>query len=277
MAAHCATGVFPAPARTAGAQSADRRTARQSVDRRRVAGSGDRTTDRFGKSLPDTYPSAGIRTAPRLGFGWDVFGDGKTAVRGGFGTSYNRLGDGQYGGFTGVISRTVSLQWTTIDDRFNAPSLENPLGGTIVQEETDRVPTEWSIGVQRDAVGRRRTWPTWAIPCGTPRGQSGRPPPTAQAPTRLLAIRRRPIDGRRARTADQPDSSQHRARRLTSAMFMDEIYRLHAFQMTSPRPLGSGLGRNYPGRSPNSTKAMRFRSAEGTKLEKPQERQPAHN
>ena len=38
------------------------------------------------------------RTAPRVGFGWDVMGDGRTAVRGGFGTSYNRLGDGQYGG-----------------------------------------------------------------------------------------------------------------------------------------------------------------------------------
>ena len=31
----------------------------------------------------------------------------------------------RHGGFTGVISRTVNLQWTTIDDRFNAPSLEN--------------------------------------------------------------------------------------------------------------------------------------------------------
>ena len=121
-----------------------------------VAGSGDINNGTvFGKEIPDTFPSAGIKTAPRLGFGWDVFGDGKTAVRGGFGTSYNRLGDGQYGGFTGVISRTVNLQWTTIDDRFNAPSLENPLGGTAVQDETRPITVHsWSVGVQRELPWR---------------------------------------------------------------------------------------------------------------------------
>ena len=84
-----------------------------------------------------------------------MFGDGKTAVRGGFGTSYNRLGDGQYGGFTGVISRTVNLQWTSIDDRFNAPSLENPLNGTQVQAETLPITVHsWSVGVQRELPWR---------------------------------------------------------------------------------------------------------------------------
>ena len=135
---HCANGVFPC--------TGANRVARNPITGEQrpspwigavVQGSGDINNGTvFGREIPDTFPSAGIRTAPRLGFGWDVFGDGKTAVRGGFGTSYNRLGDGQYGGFTGVISRTVNLQWTTIDDRFNAPSLENPLGGTAVQEET---------------------------------------------------------------------------------------------------------------------------------------------
>ena len=154
---HCANGVFPC--------TGANRVARNPITGEQraspwigaiVAGSGDINNGTvFGKEIPDTFPSAGIKTAPRLGFGWDVFGDGKTAVRGGFGTSYNRLGDGQYGGFTGVISRTVNLQWTTIDDRFNAPSLENPLGGTMVQDETRPITVHsWSVGVQRELPWR---------------------------------------------------------------------------------------------------------------------------
>ena len=46
------------------------------------------------------YPRAlvdfqGIMAAPRLGFSWDLFGDGNTALRGGFGVNYNpRNGSG---------------------------------------------------------------------------------------------------------------------------------------------------------------------------------------
>ena len=54
-----------------------------------------------------------------------------------------------------MISRTVNLQWTTIDDRFNAPSLENPLAGTAVQDETRPITVHsWSVGVQRELPWR---------------------------------------------------------------------------------------------------------------------------
>src|SRR4030095_8820122 len=108
-----------------------------------VQGSGLQTNGIVTGGIPDRKPGTYFtfpyfQYAPRAGFAWNMFGDGKTALRGSWGIFYNfprSTGDGGYALSGGCpISCTRPLRWATFNDITTATAanlIENPVNVTI--------------------------------------------------------------------------------------------------------------------------------------------------
>ena len=106
-------------------------------------------------SLPrGLVENRGVQYAPRLGFAWDVTGNGKTAVRGGFGMFYNRQNlDSQIlaHAFLPPIVSNPEVTYGTLDTFLSAAGLsstQNVQGVDMI----GKIPTvyNWSLTVQKD-------------------------------------------------------------------------------------------------------------------------------